>query len=77
MESVRRYFQQKVPQGAPPELPGGVGKKDGAGSGSSFRNMLGSLSPNHENERTRRTRTRRRTRTGRRRRWRRWRWMQW
>lgn len=76
MESARLYFQQKVPQGAPPELPGGVGKKHGVGSGSSFHNTLGSLSPNHENERTRK-RTTRRTRTGRRKQWRAWRWLLW
>lgn len=76
MGSAQLYFQQKVPRGAPPELPGGVGRKNGVGSDSSFHNMLGSLSQNHENERMRRKRTRR-TRTMRRKRWRMWRWLQW
>lgn len=77
MGSVRLYFQQKVPQGAPPELHGGVGKKHGVGSGSSFHNTVDSLSPKHENERMRKRRTTRRTRTGKRKRWRAWRWLSW
>lgn len=75
--SAQLYFQQKMPRGAPLELPGGVGKKDGVGSDSSFHNMLGSLSQNHESERRRRKRTTRRTRTMRKKRWRMWQWLQW
>lgn len=75
--SAQLYFQQKVPQGAPPELPGGVGRKHGVGSDSSFHNMLGSLSQNHENERMRKKRTMKRMRPTRRKRRRMRRWPQW
>lgn len=75
--SAQLYFQQKAPQGGPPELPGGVGRKDGVGSDSSFHNMLGNLSQNHENERMRKRRTIRTTRTTRRKKWRVWQWLQW
>lgn len=77
MGSAQLYFQQKAPQGGPPELPGGVGRKDGVGSDSSFHNMLGNLSQNHENERMRKRRTIRTTRTTRRKKWRVWQWLQW
>lgn len=51
--SAQWYFLQKGPPAPPPELPGGVGRKHDADSDSSFHNMLGSLSQNHEIERTR------------------------
>lgn len=75
--SAQLHFQQKVPLRAPPELPGGVGRKHGVGSDSSFHNMLGSLSLNHENERMRKTRTTKRMRTTRRKKRRRRRWLPW
>lgn len=73
MESAQLYFQQKGPQEAPLELPGGVDRKHGVDSDSSFHNMLGNLSQNHENERMKM----RRTRTMRRKRQRTWQLPQW
>lgn len=40
--SAQLCFQQKMSQGAPPEWPGGEGRKHGVGSESSFHNTLGS-----------------------------------
>lgn len=77
MGSAQLYFQQKAPQGVHPELPGGVGRKHGVGSDSSFHNTLGSLSQNYENERMRKMRTMKRTRTMRRKRRRMRQWLQW
>lgn len=65
--SAQLHFRQKLPQWAPPEWPGGEGRKHGVGSGSSFRNTLGSSSQWHGNERRRPTRRPTRTRTTRRR----------
>lgn len=76
MENAQLYFQQKEPQGVPPELPDGVGRKHGVGSDSNFHNMQGSLSQYHENERMKKKRTTRKTKTMRRKRKRMRRWLQ-
>lgn len=78
--SVQQYFQKKGHQRAPHELPGVVGRKHDAGSDSSFHNMLGSLSQNHEIEKMRKKRTlmkmRMRRKKRRTRQWLQW-WQRW
>lgn len=75
--SAQLHFQEKMPQGALPELPGGEGRKHGVGSDSSFHSTLGSLSQYHENERMRTKKTMKRMRTTKRKRKMRRRTRQW